>query len=111
MGQDVCLITSVDQDQRFLMYALNTIGADQLAPIKIGSTIARINVDQIGQLEIPAPAVETQRQVADALDRERETVDRLVRRIQQQIDLLRERRQALITAAVTGQLDVAARAA
>jgi type I restriction enzyme S subunit len=41
MGQDVCLITSSDQEQRFLMYALNTIGADQLAPIKIGSTITR----------------------------------------------------------------------
>lgn len=110
MGQDVCLITSPDEDQRFLMYALNTIGADQLAPIKIGSTITRINVDQVGELEIPAPTAERQRQIADALDHERGLIDRLVRRIRHQIALLTEHRQALITAAVTGQLEIASRA-
>jgi type I restriction enzyme, S subunit len=106
MGQDVCLITSSEQDQRFLMYALNTIGVDQLAPIKIGSTITRINVDQIGELTIPVPPMETQRQIADALDYERERIDRLVQCIRHQIGLLREHRQALITAAVTGDLDI-----
>jgi type I restriction enzyme S subunit len=111
MGQDVCLITSSDQDQHFLMYVLNSLGVDQLLPIKVGSTTTRINVDQIGELEIPTPDVEIQRQVADALDLERERIDHLAQRIRQQIDLLREHRQALITAAVTGQLDVARAAA
>jgi type I restriction enzyme S subunit len=106
MGQDVCLITSLDQDQRFLMYALNSIGMDQLEPLKIGSTITRINVDQIGELEIPAPDPEMQRGVANELDAKRSIVDASTARLSQQIRLLQERRQALITAAVTGELDV-----
>jgi type I restriction enzyme S subunit len=106
MGQDVCLITSRDQDQRYLMYVLNSLGVDQLLPIKVGSTITRINVDQIGELEIPTPPVEVQGNVADALDLERERLDILVARIRRQMDLLSEHRQALITAAVTGQLNV-----
>jgi type I restriction enzyme S subunit len=111
MGQDVCLITSSEQDQRFLMYALNSMGADQLEPIKVGSTITRINVDQIGELKVPVPAVEIQRQVADALDLERERIDQLAQRVRRQIDLLGERRQTLITASVTGQLNIAKAAA
>ncbi len=106
MGQDVCLITSGDQDQRFLMYALNSIGADQLEPIKIGSTITRINVDQIGKLHVPAPSPDEQRRIADALDANRALVEAARGKLARQIDLLAEHRQALITAAVTGQLDV-----
>lgn len=105
MGQDVCLITSRDEDQRFLMYVLNSLGSDQLEPLKIGSTITRINVEQIGELAVPAPAVDVQRKVAEALDLERGRMDRLVQNVRRQIRLLREHRRALITAAVTGQLD------
>jgi type I restriction enzyme, S subunit len=111
MGQDVCLITSSNQDQRYLMYVLNSLGVDQLLPIKVGSTITRINVDQIGELEIPTPPAEVQRNVADALDLERERLDTLVARIRRQMDLLSEHRQALIIAAVTGQLTAAQAAA
>jgi type I restriction enzyme S subunit len=111
MGQDVCLITSQDQDQRFLAYSLNALGADQLEPLKIGTTITRINVDQIGELDVPAPPVEMQRQTADALERESRRSDELAGKLRRQIDLLREHRQALITAAVTGQLDVSEAAA
>ena len=111
MGQDVCLITSAHEDQRFLMYALNSLGADQLEPLRIGSTITRINVDQIGTIRVPAPPVDDQRRTADALDSDRARVDVARDALAQQIDLLRERRQALITAAVTGQLDVTRAAA
>jgi hypothetical protein len=41
------------------------------------------------------------------LSRFRDTCDTAIRAADRQIELLRERKQALITAAVTGQLDLA----
>lgn len=52
------------------------------------------------------PERSVQREIAEeCMQTEAETF-RLTKQIDQQIDLLAERRQALITAAVTGQLDV-----
>jgi type I restriction enzyme S subunit len=107
MGQDVCLITSYSQDQRFLTYCLNTFGADQLELAKIGSTFTRVNVRQIVELRVPAPDVEEQRCIADQLDKMQATTDAITERLDCQTVLLRERRQALITAAVTGKIEVA----
>ena len=60
MGQDVCLITSRGQDQRFLAYALNTVAMEQLDQSKVGSTFSRVNVAQIAELRIPTPEVADQ---------------------------------------------------
>jgi type I restriction enzyme S subunit len=106
MGQDVCLIRSDDQDQRFLTYALNTLGTDQLSAMKIGSTFSRINVAQIAEIDIPATPPSEQRQLADRLDTMSLNYLRLKNRFDDQVSVLRERREALITAAVTGQLEV-----
>ena len=106
MGQDVCLITSDDQDQRFLLYALNTLGLDQMDAAKIGSTLSRINVALIGEIQLPAPPTAAQASVADTLDRQGATVDRLTAQLREQIVLLAEHRQALVTAAVSGELGV-----
>lgn len=111
MGQDVCLVTSAEQNQLYLMYALNSLGADQLQPLKIGSTITRINVDQIGELLLPAPAPDVQARIARQLDSERRRVDDILSRLLSQLGCIQERRQALITAAVTGQLDLTKAAA
>ena len=107
MGQDVCLITSDDQDQLYLSYVLNSLGVDQLQIEKLGTTFSRINVSQILELRIPVPEPSEQRELSAAFDRQRQRVDNLLAKLTRQIGLLAERRQALITAAVTGELEVA----
>jgi type I restriction enzyme S subunit len=106
MGQDVCLITSMGQSQLFLLYVLNTIGTDQLDEAKIGSTFSRINIAQIVELEIPIPEPNEQKRLGAEFDLMTIHTNTLTRTLQVQINLLQERRQALITAAVTGQLDI-----
>lgn len=106
MGQDVCLVTSANQDQLYLAYVLNSVGVDQLDAQKIGSTFSRVNVAQIVDLEIPSPPPAIQHRLAQEFDEKRRRHDRTVTRLRQQIALLQEHRQALITAAVTGELDV-----
>jgi type I restriction enzyme S subunit len=107
MGQDVCLIRSRAQDQRYLTYALNTIGVDQLGEAKVGSTFSRVNVAQILELLIPDREPEDQRAIADRLDELTRRYRLLTGKLAAAATLLQEHRQALITAAVTGQLDLA----
>jgi len=106
MGQDVCLIRSESQDPLWLTYMLNSVGIDQLQSVKIGSTFDRVNIAQLLDLEIPLPPMEVQRAVSRELDEDREAIERLQGSLTHQIGCLQERRQALITAAVTGQLEI-----
>ena len=55
---------------------------------------------------IAAPKFTEQRDIANSLDRETARIDLLTQKTQHSIDLLKERRSALITAAVTGQIDL-----
>ncbi|MFQ5538448.1 MAG: hypothetical protein ACE5GJ_13470 [Gemmatimonadota bacterium] len=55
---------------------------------------------------IPLPPLSEQRAIAAFLDRETTKLDTLKSKIEGAIDLLREYRTALISAAVTGGIDV-----
>ena len=103
MGQDVCLITSDDMDQLYLLYVLNSVGSDQLEVEKVGSTFSRVNIAQILELDIPVPDVGQQRVLGRRFDKAALRLSRARGALDEQINLLVERRQALISAAVTGE--------
>jgi type I restriction enzyme S subunit len=107
MGQDVCLITSEDQDQRFLTYYLNTLGSDKLKPELVGSTFTRVNVDQLVELRVPAPEKEEQRSIANRMDELAGRTDAIIGELRRQTVLLQEHRRAFISSMMTGQIDVA----
>ena len=65
-----------------------------------------LSVEAIGNLRIPAPIIEEQNQIADYLLIESGKWESLIEAATQSINLLQERRSALISAAVTGQIDV-----
>ena len=54
----------------------------------------------------PFPPINEQRQIAVFLDQETAKIDGLIAKIQESIDRLKEYRTALISAAVTGKIDV-----
>jgi len=106
MGQDVCRITSHRANQLFLSFVLNYAVHPQLDYEKVGATFSRINVERILALSIPVPPRELQDGIANNVDlliAAHGSAERLGRR---QNKLLAERKKSLITAAVTGQLDV-----
>lgn len=57
-------------------------------------------------LQIPIPPLADQRRIADAIDRETAEIDSMLEDITKLRDLLAERRAAVISAAVTGQIDI-----
>ena len=91
-------------DPRFVTYCLN---ATDYGPHIEGSTRDKLTQEKMGSIRLPSPPLTQQRAIADYLDRETARLDTLVVAKKRSIALLKERRAALITAAVTGQIDVA----
>lgn len=93
--------------ERWLHYCLFV--AEKLKVFAVegnSSTMTHLTREQLKSHRIPMPAREVQLQIVQYLDESLKN-DRALRRvIERQVDLITERRQALITAAVTGQLDV-----
>lgn len=102
--------TSQLADAEYLNYALNSTEflsiARSVALPSIGQ--ANLNPARYSELHIALPPIRKQRDIAQELNQERRVFDLLRRRLERQIELLRERRQALITATVTGERDVPA---
>jgi type I restriction enzyme S subunit len=71
-----------------------------------GITRYGLGQDAIGDLHVCVPPEPERGNLADQIDRETARIDALVAKVQRSIDLLKERRSALITAAVTGQVDL-----
>lgn len=108
MGQETVLLRRKSAvHPEFLRYAL--VGSEARHAIEgamIGSTFRRINVSAIRALPVATPPIAEQRRIAAYLDEQTEKIDRLIAETERFIELSRERRTSLITAAVTGQIDV-----
>lgn len=61
---------------------------------------------QLKHLSVALPPIEEQQAIAVFLERETAKIDTLISKIYQAIELQKESRSALITAAVTGKIDV-----
>lgn len=94
---------------RWLLYVLKSDAVfGQLDRDVTGATIRGINIFSLKRVMIAVPPKDEQARMAEHLDRQLERLDRLVVATRRSIDLLKEHRAALITAAVTGQIDVRA---
>lgn len=106
MGQDVCLIRP-EATGKFMYYQLtSTLVRSQIEAFLVGATIRRANVEEIRSLIVVLPPASEQKTIADFINTETDKLDTLTTEAQSAIDLLQERRTALISAAVTGQIDV-----
>ena len=91
----------------YSVYALSSkIVEDYVAYYSVGSTRDSINTEILMNLKIPLPPVKEQKQIAAFLDKETKKIDTLIEKCETAIELLKERRTALISAAVTGKIDV-----
>ena len=70
-----------------------------------GAKMPRTDYQFIGNIRIPLPPLPEQRAIADYLDHQTALMDALVAKKKRMIELLAERRQSLITHAVTKGLD------
>lgn len=91
---------------RFLRYALtNPAFIDDVNAWTYGVKMPRANWARFGNLSLAVPDFESQLKIADFLDRETTEADELIAEYELLLELLEERRVALITQAVTKGLD------
>ncbi|WP_120511553.1 restriction endonuclease subunit S [Photobacterium salinisoli] len=108
MGQDVCLIRLLENvNSEYLLYVLNSgVIENQLSLAMVGSTFKRINVDNIRNFLLALPPLSEQEQINESLSNLTNKYDLLIDKASVKINLMKERRTALISAAVTGKIDV-----
>ena len=90
---------------------LSDVFATQVDLASTGSTIQHFGPSHLARMQVLAPPVHEQLAIADHVETEASRIDVLVGRIHQAIDYLHEYRTALISAAVTGKIDVRKEAA
>ena len=78
----------------------------QLEVNSSGAAVRGINIRDLKKARIPVPPLNEQRRIAEYLETVLMKLSRTMQKAEEQINLLAERRTALITAAVTGQIDV-----
>ena len=89
----------------YLYYALRSLRSS-IATSSTSNARDNINISRLGALKIPVPKHATQDRVSRTLSVQENSTVRLVAVTHTSIERLREFRSALITAAVTGQIDV-----
>ena len=94
-------------DGRFLTYLL--LLARQIGYVRSICNVVSMphfTAEKLARMPVPVVPMDEQREIADHLDRETAKIDALIAKAERFIELAQERRAALITAAVTGQIDI-----
>lgn len=92
---------------RFLGYQLDVIrDAGVLNMIANVSTIQHLTAEKLERLVVAMPPTEEQARIVSHIGRSTSVIDRAIGTAERGVELARERRTALISAAVTGKIDV-----
>ena len=90
----------------FLFYALKSRSLQAaFSVLAQGITRFGLTLNGIGSVPVPLPDLPTQKAIADFLDRKTARIDQLIEKKQRMVEVLGEKRQAVISRAVTKGLD------
>lgn len=99
-----CLVFQGKADRRFYYYQL-LAAKEELESWGQGSTFMELSRDKLAVICLVSPPLHEQHSIAAFLDRETAQIDMLIEKKLRQNELLREKRAALISRAVTKGLD------
>jgi|688.fasta_scaffold136858_3 type I restriction enzyme S subunit len=92
-------------NKMILAYALHSLRIATAAFVRMDINPKLMN-NVMASIKIPAPPIDEQLRIASRIDERTDGFEPLTSSIARQLSLLKERRAALISAAVTGQIDV-----
>ncbi len=96
---------SAETDSSFAYYSL-LASRPVLRSLGKGSTFMELTPTDLGSHPLPLPPPAEQRAIAAFLDERLERIDALTARVEAAVERLQEYRTALVTAVVTGKIDV-----
>jgi type I restriction enzyme S subunit len=106
-SSELFVIRPTTAERRFLFYYFQstTFKQDGEASMTGAGGLKRVSPDVLRQHHLPFPSQDTQRLIADYLDRETARIDALIAEKERMLALLEEKRAALISRVVTRGLD------
>ena len=108
-GTGSLLIRLRNLNAAYFAFIISGSGFSSLLELNaVGTTMLNLNPTIVGRMTVPVPPLSEQTAIATYLDRETAKIDQLVAKVEAVIARLQEYRTALITAAVTGKIDVRA---
>jgi type I restriction enzyme, S subunit len=108
VSQHVAILRFQGVDPGWMAYSLfSTQAQQQLFAGQYGGTKQQLSLEDLARLQVRVPSPTLQAKRVQQLDLERLRAAKFDALLRRQVELLKERKQALITAAVTGQLDLA----
>jgi type I restriction enzyme, S subunit len=91
----------------FILYFTSSLSyRNWLSSVFIQATIQNVSAEKYANLSLALPSILEQKMIIDYLDQQTARIDALISRIQDGIKKLKEYSTALISAAVTGKIDV-----
>ena len=97
------ILKPVDGDIRYWAAVLQT---HDYTPLITGAAQPKLTSERLSGIRLPRPPDDEQRAIANFLHAETARIDQMVGKVEIAIERLQEYRTALITAAVTGEIDV-----
>jgi type I restriction enzyme S subunit len=98
---------SKDFVSRWLCYAMNSkVGKSQVEIVQYGAAQKQFNIGHAVEFRFPVPPIEEQAAIESFLDKKTAAINHLIEQIRESIVKLGDYRTALISAAVTGKIDV-----
>jgi len=93
-------------NHEFAYFYLSTLTENLRERIKQGSGQPNLNTDIVKAISVPVPPGQEVESIVESIKNSREQFNTLMEKAKSGIELLQERRNALISAAVTGKIDV-----
>ncbi|QKG28739.1 restriction endonuclease subunit S [Campylobacter sp. RM16187] len=103
IGRGLCSISAINIDKNYFWFFLNK-SKDDFQFFSNGSTFEAITIESLANFPILIPGRE-QQQIADFLDEECGKIDRITKKIERQIEILKEYKKSLIAETVTKGLN------
>ncbi|EHK9076604.1 TPA: hypothetical protein GRI66_15440 [Vibrio parahaemolyticus] len=91
-------------DSKFYYYVISVSGK-QLNNLGRGTTFLELSTDELSNFAVPTPSFAEQHKIVSFLDHETAKIDTLIAKQEKLIELLKEKRQAVISHAVTKGLN------
>ena len=106
IGRGLCAISATKYSEKSFLWWLMSIVKIELDSVATGSTYEAVSVEQVNNSNIALPPLKEQKAIANYLDQKTTQIDTLINKATKAITLLQEKRTALISAVVTGKIDV-----
>lgn len=108
VNQHVCIVRPNSQIETIYLYNLlrSRLGQLQIDICQSGGNRESLNFEQLKNFSIPLPSIDEQREILWFIEKREAEINTIISKTQQEIELLKEYKIALISEVVTGKVDV-----